>query len=91
VLPMSAATANSPSQLGDLEDQYPDDSKALVRAAEAQLVDMPRVAPVEIRAAVAVSVDHIRADAGEPSTHPDESTATQAETAIDAFEERHCP
>lgn len=77
-------------QLGDLEDRYSDDPKALLRAAGTQLVDMPRVAPVEIRGAVVLAVDHIRADAGDPAANPDESAITGAETTIDTFEDKHC-
>jgi hypothetical protein len=78
-------------QLGDVEDRYPDDPKALVDAAGVQLVDMPRVAPLQIRDAVTLSVEHLRADAGEPTPNPDEAAVEQAEDTIDAFEDEHCP
>lgn len=78
-------------QLGAVEDRYPDDPDAVADTASPQLVDMPRVAPAEIRSAVALAVDHIRADAGELTPHPDEAAVTRAEDAIDAFEEQHCP
>ena len=79
-------------QVDALETRYPDDSAALVGAARTQLTDMPRVAPLEIRDAVTLSVDHIRAEAREPATqHPDESTLGQAEATIDTFDEENCP
>lgn len=78
-------------QLGAVEDRYPDDPKALLDAAGLQLVDLPRVAPVEIRGAVTLAMDQLRADAGEPTPHPDDAALAQAADTIDAFEELHCP
>jgi hypothetical protein len=79
-------------QVGALETQYPDNPKAVLGAARAQLTELPLVAPVEIRDAVNIYVSDIRAQAGEPGVKaPDASTLGQAETSIDMFEEKNCP
>jgi len=65
--------------------------EALLDAASVQLVDLPLVAPPQIRDAVTISVEHLRADAGEPTPDPDEAALAQAEDTIDAFEDEHCP
>jgi hypothetical protein len=79
-------------QIGDLEDQFDDDPRALVGAAGPQLTEMTRSAPVEIRAAVAVAVEDLRAEAGEAGVEaPDEDALDQAETDIDTYEEEQCP
>jgi hypothetical protein len=78
-------------QLGDFEDRYPDDPEALLDAAGVQLADLPLAAPPQIRDAVTVAVEHLRADAGELTPDPDEAAVVRAEDTIDAFEEEHCP
>jgi uncharacterized membrane protein len=79
-------------EVGDLEDQFDEDPRALADAAGPQLADLTRVAPVEIRDAVAVYVADLRAEAGEPGAQaPDDAVLDQAEAAIDTYEEQHCP
>jgi uncharacterized membrane protein YeiB len=71
-------------QVGDLEDQYSDDHEAVVGAAGPLLDDLPRVAPVEIRGAVIITIEHIRAEAGDPAVQaPDEAVVDQAYDTID--------
>ena len=71
-------------QVGDLEDQYSDDPEALLGAAGPLLDDMPRVAPEEIRDAVVISIDYMRAEAGDPAVEaPDEDAVDQAYDVID--------
>jgi hypothetical protein len=78
-------------QVDDLETRYPEDPEAVLNAARPQLIDLPRVAPVEIREAVTVVVAGIRADAGESDIpDPDEATLGQATTTVDAFEDENC-
>jgi hypothetical protein len=79
-------------QVGELEDQFDEDPRALVAAAGPQLTDMTHRAPAEIRDAVGVYVADLRAEAGEPGVPaPDETVLDQSETAIETFEEQHCP
>jgi hypothetical protein len=74
------------------QSQFPDNSKALLGVAGTQLTDMPLVAPSQIRGAVTISVNQIRAEAGEPAgPQPDDSALDQAEGAIATFEEENCP
>jgi hypothetical protein len=79
-------------QVDAADTRHPDDPKAFVGEARPQLIDMPRVAPVEIRDAVATSVAHLLADAGEPDVQaPDEATTDRAEELVDAYVEEACP
>jgi hypothetical protein len=79
-------------QVSALENQYPNNPEAVLGAARAQLTELPRVAPVEIRDAVNISVTDIRAQADEPGVKaPDASALEQAEKTIDMFEEKNCP
>jgi uncharacterized membrane protein len=79
-------------QVGDLEDQFEEDPRALVAAAGPRLTDMTHRAPAEIRDAVGVYVADLRAEAGEPGVQaPDDTVLDQSETSIDTFEELHCP
>ncbi|OLT13705.1 hypothetical protein BJF78_21265 [Pseudonocardia sp. CNS-139] len=79
-------------QVAEVEEQHPDDPKAVVGKADVQLTDMPRVAPVEIRPAVTVLVTDIRAEAGEPTAgDQDDAALQQAEATVDSFEDLNCP
>ncbi|TQM14747.1 heparan-alpha-glucosaminide N-acetyltransferase domain-containing protein [Pseudonocardia kunmingensis] len=79
-------------QVDAADDQHPDDPVAFIGEARGPLADMPRVAPAEIRDAVAVSVADTLAEAGEPGVQaPDEGALDQAEERIDSYEEENCP
>jgi uncharacterized membrane protein len=78
-------------QLYSLYDAYPDEPTVIVEKAAAPLREMPQLAPAEIRDAVTVVVEDLRAEAGVPGvTAPDEDTLTRAEDTVDAFEEQNC-
>jgi uncharacterized membrane protein len=78
-------------QLYALYDAHPDQPRVIVQKAASQLNEMPQVAPAEIRDAVTVVLDDLRAEAGVPgATAPDEATVTQAEATVEAFEEQSC-
>jgi hypothetical protein len=78
-------------QLYTLYDAHPDQPGVIVEKAGMLLTEMPQAAPAEIRDAVNVVVDDLRAEAGVPGvTAPDEATLTQAEANVDAFEEQSC-
>ena len=63
----------------------------IVEKAASQLTEMPQAAPAQIRDAVTVVLDDLRAEAGVPgATAPDEATLTQAEATVEAFEEQSC-
>jgi uncharacterized membrane protein YeiB len=79
-------------QIDEVDTRHPDDPKAFVSEARPLLIDMSRVAPVEIRDAVATSVAGVLAEAGEPQVQaPDEAAWDQAEERIDAYVEEYCP
>ncbi|OZM79352.1 heparan-alpha-glucosaminide N-acetyltransferase domain-containing protein [Pseudonocardia sp. MH-G8] len=79
-------------QVDAADDRHPDDPVAFVGEARGPLVDMPRVAPAEIRDAVAVSVADTLAEVGDTQAQaPDEGAVDQAEELIDAYEEANCP
>jgi uncharacterized membrane protein len=79
-------------QVDAADDRHPDDPVAFVAEARGPLADMSRVAPAEIRDAVAVSVADTLAEAGDPQAQaPDEGALDQAEDLIDAYEEENCP
>jgi uncharacterized membrane protein len=78
-------------QLSTLRDTYPDSPTAVAENGAAQLSEMPQAAPAEIRDAVTAVVDDLRAEAGVPGAiPPDEADLTQAEAAVDAYEEQNC-
>jgi uncharacterized membrane protein len=78
-------------QLYTLYDLHPGRPGVAVEQAVSLLTEMPRAAPAQIREAVTVVVDDLRADAGVPgATAPDEATLTRAEDSVDAFEEKNC-
>jgi hypothetical protein len=79
------------AQLYATEDAHPDQPKVIVEKALAQLVEMPQVAAVEIRDAVTTIVADYHAEANTPGvTAPNEASLVQAETTVEAFEDRHC-
>jgi uncharacterized membrane protein len=79
-------------QVDAADDRHPDDPVALVGEVRAQLAELPRAAPAEIRDAVAVSVADTLAEGGEPGVQaPDEGALDQADQLIDVFEEENCP
>jgi uncharacterized membrane protein len=78
-------------QLYALYDAHPDQPRVIVEKAATQLTEMPQAAPAQIRDAVTVVLDDLRAEAGVPgATAPDEATLTQAEATVEAFEEQSC-
>lgn len=78
-------------QLSTLRDTYPDSSTSVAENGAAQLSELPQAAPEEIRDAVTAVVDDLRAEAGVPgATPPDEAGLSQAEAAVDAYEEQNC-
>jgi hypothetical protein len=78
-------------QLYALYDAHPDQPRVIVEKAATQLTEMPQAAPAQIRDAVTVVLDDLRAEAGVPGAiAPAEATLTQAEATVDAFEEQSC-
>jgi uncharacterized membrane protein len=78
-------------QLYALYDAHPDEPRVIVEKAASQLNEMPQVAPAQIRDAVTVVLDDLRAEAGVPgATAPAEANLTQAEATVEAFEEQNC-
>jgi hypothetical protein len=78
-------------QVDDLESLHPEQPRRVVDEAGPRLEEMIRVAPGEIRDAVATRVADLRATGGVPGVSaPDEAALERAETTIDAFEEKSC-
>jgi uncharacterized membrane protein len=78
-------------QLYAVEDAHPDQPAVIVDLAAAHLEEMPLVAPVEIRDAVTAMVADYRAEANIPGVSaPNDAVLEQAETAVEAFEVKHC-
>jgi hypothetical protein len=78
-------------QVDDLDERYPDQPKIILAKAGPQLDEMAQVAPVQIHDAVITTIQDIRAGGGVPGVvGPDEAALDQAETVIDAFEEKKC-
>jgi hypothetical protein len=70
---------------------HPDQPGVIVEKAASLLTEMPQAAPAQIREAVTVVVDDLRAEAGVPGVAaPDEATLAQAEASVDVFEEQSC-
>jgi uncharacterized membrane protein len=78
-------------QLYTIEETYPDQPRVVAEKGNIQLNELPQVAPVEIRDAVAVIVNNYRAEAGSPeAATPDEATLSRAEATVEAFENETC-
>lgn len=78
-------------QVTDLDDRYPDQPEVLWREAGPQLVELARIAPVEIRDAVATQLLDLQVEAGASEAEgPDDATIERAEAAIGAFDDRNC-
>jgi uncharacterized membrane protein len=79
------------AQVDNLNTLYPDQPKLIVEKGTPQLNEMAQAAPTEIRAAVTIEVEHIRADGGVPGAiSPDAATLDRAETTVDTFEQKNC-
>jgi len=78
-------------RLEALQNAHPDQPGVVVEQAGALLAEMPQAAPAEIRDAVTLVVDDLRAEAGVAgATEPDDAALAAAEAAVDAFEEQNC-
>jgi hypothetical protein len=88
------SAASAPGQAVADVQRYCELSRQLDAADEAeapQLSELPQVAPPEIREAVTVIVDDLRAEADLPgATAPDEDTLEQAEATAEDFTARNC-
>ncbi|MBP2367269.1 heparan-alpha-glucosaminide N-acetyltransferase domain-containing protein [Pseudonocardia parietis] len=73
----------------DTEDEP---TQAALEQAAATMDEMRRVAPAEIRGAVAVLADDARAEANATGgVTPDDSAVESAQTTVDTFDAGHCP
>jgi hypothetical protein len=97
-LPPPPAPTADPARYCQLSDQldtlynlHPDQPGVAVEQAAALLTEMAQAAPAQIRDAITVVVDDLRADAGVPgATAPGEAILTRAEESVDAFDEQNC-
>jgi hypothetical protein len=78
-------------QLDDIDTQYPDQPKVVLKKVAPMLDEMARVAPVEIRDAVLTEIADIRADGADPAVDgPDDAALNRADTTLTAFHDKNC-
>jgi hypothetical protein len=89
-----SAPVRAPAQpVADIQRycELSDQVDAADEAEASQLSELPKVAPAEIRDAVTVVVDDLRAEADLPGAiSPDENTLARAEATVEDFEARYC-